>query len=237
MFWDFVRFQGKGQNRRESPVTPDDIVCGNVLSRQLSSGGDLTLKQSSIVPIEVKYPEIGICGLSCRLCPGYHRDTASRCPGCKTRERIASGCPFITCALKRKKVEFCWDCDENSICERWKRHREIGKKFDSFKCYQSLEEDIAFVEGKGIGEFEKVQKVREKLLTEMLQEFDDGRSKSYYCIAATIMDIGELKELLNRTREVSNGWEVKEKARLLHGLLDALARKRGYCLRLRKQPR
>jgi len=26
----------------------------------------------------IKYPEIGICGLSCRLCPRYHTESKSK---------------------------------------------------------------------------------------------------------------------------------------------------------------
>jgi hypothetical protein len=89
------------------------------------------------------------------------------------------GCPFITCAIKRKGIEFYWDCTEHETCEKWKNHRNAGKKVDSFKSYQKLEDDIAFINSKGIGEFEKVQKTREQLLRDMLSEFNEGRSKSY----------------------------------------------------------
>ena len=127
--------------------------------------------------MEIRYPEIGICGLSCRLCPSYHADGPSRCGGCKTESRMGAGCPFITCALKKKSVEFCWDCDEHETCEKWKKHREAGKNADSFTCYQNMEEDIAFIQKNGIEAFEQIQKTRERLLVEMLQEFNEGRSK------------------------------------------------------------
>jgi hypothetical protein len=38
--------------------------------------------------IQIKYPEIGICGLSCRLCSRYHTESKSRCGGCKSEFRI-----------------------------------------------------------------------------------------------------------------------------------------------------
>jgi hypothetical protein len=100
--------------------------------------------------MQIIYPEIGVCGLSCRLCPMYNTEAESRCLGCKSPNRIAVGCPFITCAVKKKGIEFCWDCEENKICEKWKKHREAGKKSDSFKCYQKLEEDIRFIQKNGI---------------------------------------------------------------------------------------
>jgi hypothetical protein len=185
--------------------------------------------------MNIKYPEIGICGLSCRLCPNYNTDADSRCPGCKSEGRMAVGCPFITCAIKKKGVEFCWDCDENRTCEKWSKHREAGKKFDSFKCYQKLEDDIAFIQKNGVAEFENTQKIREHLLSWMLKEYNEGRSKSYYCIASTVLDIDELKEALSMADHGSEGLNIKEKSRALHKILDNIAAKKNYNLKLRKK--
>ena len=184
--------------------------------------------------MQIKYPEIGICGLSCRLCPMYNTEAESRCLGCKSSNRMAVGCPFITCAIKNKGVEFCWECKDNKTCEKWKKHREAGKKYDSFKCYQTLEEDISFIQKKGIHEFEKTQKQRENLLKEMLKDFNEWRSKSYYCIAVTVFNIEELKDILVQAKKESNGLDVKGKSKVLHSILDDLAVKKGYYLKLRK---
>ncbi|MEA2021051.1 MAG: DUF3795 domain-containing protein [Candidatus Caldatribacteriota bacterium] len=184
--------------------------------------------------MKIKYPEIGICGLSCRLCPNYHMDAKSRCLGCKSEGRIAVGCPFITCAIKKKQIEFCWDCEENKTCEKWKKHRETGKYFDSFKCYQKLEDNIDFIQKNGVAEFERLQKIREQLLREMLKEFNEGRSKRYYCIANTILEIDELKEALTEAKNDSNGLEIKEKSKLFHFILNRIAQQKKYYLKLRK---
>jgi PP-loop superfamily ATP-utilizing enzyme len=184
--------------------------------------------------MQIKYPEIGVCGLFCRLCPMYNTEAESRCLGCKSTTRIAVGCPFITCAVKKKGIEFCWECTENKTCEKWKKHREAGNKIDSFKCYQKLEEDISFIQKKGIGEFEKIQKQREHLLKEMLRDFNEGRSKSYYCIAVTVLDVEEIREVLTRAKKESDGLDAKGKSKVLHSILDELAGKKGYCLKLRK---
>ena len=186
------------------------------------------------IAMKIEYPEIGICGLSCRLCPMYHSEGKSRCGGCKSEFRIAAGCPFITCAIKKKQTEFCWDCTEHQICEKWSKHREAGKKHDSFKCYQKLEDDITFIQENGVKEFERLQKTREKLLKEMLRGFNEGRSKRYYCIAATVFEIDELQKLVNTGIERSKGLEMKEKSKILHSLLDSAAEKKNRLLKLRK---
>jgi hypothetical protein len=196
--------------------------------------------------LKIRYPLVGICGLSCRLCPNYHMGTKSRCLGCKSKDRMAVGCPFITCALKKKgrekelekgrkkRIEFCWDCKEHKACKKWKSHRAAGKKSDSFKCYQKLEEDILFIQKNGVAKFEKNQKIREQLLNEMLQNFNEGRSKSYYCIAATVFDIKELNRALISAKRNSKGMGIRERSMLLHRILDKIALQKQYCLKLRK---
>jgi len=182
----------------------------------------------------INHPTIGICGLSCRLCPSYQTDAVSRCLGCKSESRMAVGCPFITCAVKKKGVEFCWDCDEHSTCEKWKKHRDHGKTKDSFKCYQMLEHDIELIFKQGIVEFEQGQLEREHILKQMLDQFNEGRSKSYYCIAATVMDTRELEQALEEAKQKSDGLDIKAKAKLLHSILDNIAQNKGYLLNLRK---
>jgi len=147
---------------------------------------------------------------------------------------MSAGCPFITCAIKKKEIEFCWQCKENETCEKWRKHREFSKQVDSFICYQKLEDNVAFIQKNGVNEFGKVQKTRENLLKEMLQEFNEGRSKSYYCVAATILEIEELEDVLTKAKKKSTGLEVKDKSKVLHSMLDELAGRKDYYLKLRK---
>ena len=182
----------------------------------------------------IKYPKVGICGLSCKLCPAYHRETKSKCDGCKSESRMNVGCTFIRCVRQKKNIEFCWDCKESDTCEKWKKHREFGENYDSFVCYQKLNDNIFFIENKGIENFNYHQEIRKKLLEEMLEDFNEGRSKSYYCIAATIMDSEELEKALSEAREKAIGLTLKAKSKILHLLLDGIAKKKNYHLKLRK---
>jgi len=147
---------------------------------------------------------------------------------------MGAGCPFITCALKKKGIEFCWDCEEKKTCEKWAKHRNAAKTADSFTCYQKLEEDIAGIRKNGADEFEETQKKREHLLKEMLRGFNEGRSKTYYCIAAAVMEMGELEQALTQAGRHSKGLGIKEKSKVLHSILDDIAKQRNYYLKLRK---
>ncbi len=184
--------------------------------------------------MDIRYPEIGVCGLSCRLCPSYNSEADSRCGGCKSASRMAVGCPFITCGVKKRQIEYCGQCPENTACEKWRKHREASQKADSFKCYQTLESDIAFIEKNGLQAFEAQQKIREDLLKKILMGFNDGRSKSYFCIAATVMTTDELQAALEEAKAKSANLPAKEKAKLMHSILDRIARDKGYLLKLRR---
>jgi hypothetical protein len=141
---------------------------------------------------------------------------------------------FISCALKREGVEFCWDCRKNETCERWRNHRAAGKKQDSFKSYQKLEADIGLIKDEGIEAFNQLQKARESRLLKFLTEFNDGRSRSYYCIAVTVMTLDELDGALEEGVRRSNSREIMDRSKMMHTLLDSIACARGYQLKLRK---
>jgi hypothetical protein len=180
------------------------------------------------------YVAIGVCGLSCRLCPAYHRETKSKCGGCKSDYRMGAACPFHNCAVKKKRIDFCGLCDENNTCAKWRKFRETGKQHDSILSYQRLEDNIAFIQKNGMEEFEKQQEAREKLLRAILTEFNEGRSKTFYCIATTVLEIGELESVLENARAKSKGLDIKGKSEVMHSLLNEIAENKNYLLKLRK---
>lgn len=147
---------------------------------------------------------------------------------------MAAGCPFITCAVKRRGIEFCWDCENGDSCERWAKHRAAGREHDSFTCYAALEANISKVARDGLESFIAEQRLRESLLREMLERFDEGRSKSYYCIAATVLDPSELRSAIDAATRTGGTADVREKAKTLHSLLDEAAARHSIKLALRR---
>jgi hypothetical protein len=141
----------------------------------------------------------------------YNTQAESRCEGCKSPDRMKLGCPFITCAVKASGLEFCWDCQKSGACEKWRKHRDTGKVADSFKCYQTLDHDIEFVTQYGVEAFLEQQKQREQTIKTMLNEFNNGRSKSYYCIAATVLSLDELGQALVDAKRASLGFGKKKR--------------------------
>jgi len=183
---------------------------------------------------KIRFPEIGVCGLPCRLCAMYHVDGPSRCSGCKSSGRREAGCQFHACAISRRGVEFCGDCSDRETCARWTKFRERRAKMDTVVCSQTLESDLEWTERKGLAAYDQVQKERLRLLNKMLADFNEGRSKGYYCIAASVLDLAGLKKILIEADKRGKGLALKERSAVLHVLLDTRADKKGYGLRRRK---
>lgn len=59
-----------------------------------------------------EYPMFSLCGLNCCLCPRYHTDGSSKCPGCGGADFTLyhPSCPVITCNKKHDNIEFCFEC-------------------------------------------------------------------------------------------------------------------------------
>jgi hypothetical protein len=82
----------------------------------------------------------------------------------------------------------------------------------------------------GIERFVEQQRRRIQLLERMIAGFDDGRSKSYYCRSAALLDLAGLERSLDAAvRRVKAEHvklnDVKTKAKILRGILDELASK------------
>lgn len=163
-----------------------------------------------------------------------YREGESRCGGCKSPERMKVGCTFIRCVRDKPGLEFCGDCRDSLGCAKWAKHREASRKGDSFVCYQGLERNIAFIQENGLAAFEKAEKRRQDLLVQMLEDFNEGRSKTYYSIAATVMEPEELEVALDEARRASAGMDLEGRSRALHAALDAIASRKRYLLKLRK---
>ena len=60
-----------------------------------------------------QYALFSACGLNCGLCPRYHTNGKSRCPGCAGEgfSMAHPPCRVLSCS-QRKGIEYCYLCDE-----------------------------------------------------------------------------------------------------------------------------
>jgi hypothetical protein len=189
------------------------------------------------------YPTLGCCGLDCGLCPRYYTVGTSRCPGCAGSDFFNKhpSCGHVTCCVKKKGLEVCAQCDEFP-CSKFASWLDKWVIEDSFLTYQKIKSNLYFIRERGLDKFLKQQKKRIKLLERMLEDFDDGRSKSFYCIATTLLPVAELETLINEAERRMKVEKVKAndtqtKAKILRELLSDFAAKGGVELQLRSKNR
>ena len=188
------------------------------------------------------FPSIGCCGIDCGLCPRYYTAGSSRCPGCAGPgfyEKHPS-CGYITCCVKKRNLEVCSQCDEFpcSKFESWLGNPE----YDSFVTHQRIRPNLEFIRTQGLESFMEQMAKRMALLQTMLESYDDGKSKSLYCIAAALLPPAGMEESLRRAEQRIKQddvklADVKTKARILRSLLDDCAARTGVELKLRQKPK
>lgn len=186
-----------------------------------------------------KFVTIGACGLSCELCPRYYTKGTSRCPGCGSEYRICVGCPFITCCVKKKNLETCALCDEKNNCERLDNLLNFSREYDSFLSHKQIPKNLEFIKKYGLNVHAQKIKKRAKLLRQMLKLFDDGRSRSFYCVATTLLSIETLERSLNDAKKKvseEGSKDLKARAEILKDIINKSAERKKIDLKLRKPP-
>lgn len=149
-----------------------------------------------------KYPTIGVCGLDCGMCPRFYTKGDSKCPGCGGLEfsQKHPSCSFITCCVKKHNLEVCSECLDFP-CSKFKNEEEYQQMegSSSYPPYKKLFVNLKFIKEKGIECFIEEQNKRINLLETMIKNFDDGKSKSFYCKASALMELKSLEEALETT--------------------------------------
>jgi hypothetical protein len=186
------------------------------------------------------YPTIGVCGLDCGLCPRYYTVGPSRCPGCGGPGFLDKhpSCSFITCCVKKKGLEACGQCPEFP-CPKFKSEEEYRQReSSSYPPDRKVLSNSRFIRETGIKEFIKQQRKRIGLLETMIEGYDDGRSRSFFCRAAALLDPEAVRKSLDRAKKatgVGRGTSHSaDKARVLRDLLAEAARGHGIDLTAKK---
>jgi hypothetical protein len=184
-----------------------------------------------------KYPIVGVCGLNCGLCPRYYTEGTSRCPGCCGPGfwQKMPGCGFITCCVKKKGLETCAECVNFDGCERVAKLLSSARYQDSFISHRPIEANFSFIRGHGIEEFARLEMEKQEFLRHLLANYDEGRSKSFYCTSCQLVPLDNLRQALKHAEaELTPGAGVKEKAKTLGALISGMAEGLGIDFRLRK---
>jgi hypothetical protein len=184
-----------------------------------------------------KYPVIGACGLDCGLCPAFYRDGKSRCPGCCGEGfwDTHPGCGFITCCVKQKGLDTCGQCNEFEFCPRVIKQLQQAKHADSLLSYQTIDANFKYVRKNGIEKWGTRQQEKIDFLKALLESYNDGRSKGFYCLSMQLLPLDKLKAALSQAQEkMTADMPLKNKTLLVREAFNGVAEKCGVELKLRK---
>ena len=169
-----------------------------------------------------KYPTIACCGIDCGLCPRYYTSGDSRCPGCGAAgfAQKHPSCPILTCCLKVKGIEACAECHEFPC-----RRMESWDKADSFVTHRKSLMNLEQIRQHGSASFIRAQQARIRLLEELISQYDDGRSKSFYCLSAALLPPAKIKSAIARIKRDSSidHSDTKEVARRMRRAFEKIA--------------
>ncbi|MFW9879801.1 MAG: DUF3795 domain-containing protein [Candidatus Thorarchaeota archaeon] len=183
-----------------------------------------------------RYPTIACCGLDCGLCPTYYTKGSSRCPGCCGPDFFNKhpSCSIVTCCAKTNEFETCAQCQEFP-CQKL----EGWDKADSFICHRVSLTNLNLIKEKGLEGFIKQQQKRIEFLKTMLNNFNEGRSKSFFCIATALLPLIDLEYAISKTNEQIKNDQIKLndlniKSKIIKTHLNQCANKRKIILKLTK---
>lgn len=176
-----------------------------------------------------KYPTLACCGLDCGLCPRYNMKGASKCPGCQGPDFALKhpSCGILTCCFKNQGLECCGECPQYP-CEKIKP----WASGDSFISHQVCLKNLDRIKLEGIESFILNQQKRIKILERLLDQFDDGKSKNMFCLAATLLPPEKIAEFIQNA--VSSASEKSEQSKIIKNLMQDYAKITKIELKLRK---
>jgi len=189
------------------------------------------------------HPTIGCCGIDCGLCPRYHTEGKSKCPGfygINFLEVMVHTCSFINCCFKNKKIETCGECNEFP-CKKFNSKWFGNNAYDSFVTYKKAMLNLYLIKNYGFEKFLKQQIKRMKYLNRMLKEFNDGRSKNLFCLSSALLSIERLTNAIKHAREIicvekTPENDTKTKAKIIKNCFFEEAEKESVELCLNKPP-
>lgn len=169
---------------------------------------------------------LSLCGLNCGLClmrvGGY-------CPGCGGGEGNQS-CKIAKCALRREKVEYCFQCEEYP-CEIYR----LPSLYDTFLPCQNRMGDLEKAKTMGIEAYNAQQERKAAHLQNLLAHYNDGKRKTMFCVAANLLDLEKLDRIAEQLAECGETLPIKERAAFAAALLTDAAAEQGISLKLRRK--
>lgn len=154
------------------------------------------------------------------------------CPGCGGGPGNQS-CAIAKCSLQHDGVEYCFLCPEFP-CDKF----DGAEDCDSFITHQRQLSDIERAKEIGIEAYHKEQTRKAEILQTLLAEYNDGRKKTFYCLAVNLLPLQKIENVIEQAANnpSSGALNLKEKTANVFSLFQDYASQEGLVLKLRKKP-
>ena len=166
---------------------------------------------------------LSLCGLNCGLCPMF---LGKYCGGCGNGNQ---SCSIARCAMEHRNVEYCFRCPEYP-CQKC-GHPDA---YDFFITHQRRLEDLEKAKCIGIEAYNREQREKMAILTELLEQYNDGRKKTLFCLAANLLELPSLRQGMEAIRSQGQNLDAKARGALASAVLHRIAAEQGAELKLRK---
>lgn len=176
----------------------------------------------------------GCCGIYCGLCPWFQSTAPSRCPGCRIRSQSVS-CKRYNCCVKKNGYATCAECS-TFPCEKYEQFFD----WDSFVSHKPCLSNVEAIKKLGLQSWLKQQHARRNLLEELLAKYNEGRSASFYCVAATLLGPDVIADAVKEAQrqidaEKARDLDIKAEAKIVRTALQTRATAAGIDLKLRHE--
>ncbi len=175
----------------------------------------------------------GCCGIYCGLCPRFQSKAASRCPGCKILSLTIS-CKRYNCCVKKNGFQTCAECGQFP-CDKYDKFFD----WDSFVSHKVCLPNLDRIKTAGLRRWLGEQSKKRQVLENLLSDYNEGKSCSFFCIAAALMPPATVQKAVRQAEKTiaagkTRGSDIKTKAKIVHSAIQANATKAGVDLKLRK---
>lgn len=180
-----------------------------------------------------KHSTIACCGIDCGLCPRFYTKGDSVCSGCgglDFKDKHPT-CGCLTCCVIKNGLEVCSDCRDYP-CRRFDSERQ---GYDSFVTHRKVFDNLDYIKSNGLDDFIDLQKKRMVILNDLLTNFDDGRSKSFFCISTALLPLDKLQQVHKEMINLSDTIGIKDKNKRLKEHFQTIAKNLGIELKLNKK--
>ena len=167
-----------------------------------------------------------LCGLNCSLCPMFIR---GGCTGCREGSTCYMICESAPCSIEHGNIDYCFECREYP-CEKY----DGVDLHDSLISHRNQLKDMEKAKTIGIENYRAEQRVKKGILDRLLNEYDNGHRDVFFCLAVNLMDVDDLKEVLDEADKSTKNMNLDEKSDFMKDSLNECAEMRNISLKLRR---